>query len=251
MERAWQWVAIGKHPVAKDFFRVGDAGSLAREFSQWVDRGYQLLTVKKKGSLCSWRFWTRGPKKDALGCGVVRDCYDQLSRPYPLLILGTGSLPGWEDQWDLNPLACERTWTQMEYLFTKTFAGLTHLEEEIRKIPPPLGRWPDLRASRQSLLEAGGAASALRDFREMERRLSPYRHASEVCIPLDQGLFPDPSQGIHYLHSFLRKEEAHIPQSSFMGGTLENAFLAVFKRPLQPGDFVRLWSVSAPGEAKE
>ena len=247
MEGTWQWAAFGKHPVAKDFFRVGQFGPLAKEFSQWVDRGYQLLAARKKGALYSWRFWTRGPKRDALGCGVVRDCYDQLSRPYPLLIMGTGILAGWEDQWDLNPLACERTWTQMEYLFTKNFAGLKQLEEEVQKIPPPLPRWPELRESRRSLLEGASAPSSSWGLQEVERQLAPFPQKSELYVPLDQGLFPDPSAGIHYLHSFFRKEEKNIPQSLFMGGTLEKALLAVFKRPLHPADFVRLWSVSDAG----
>ena len=77
MEGSWQWAAFGKHPVAKDFFRVGQSGPLAKDFSQWVDRGYQLLGVRKKSSFCSWRFWTRGPKRDVLGCGVVRDDREQ------------------------------------------------------------------------------------------------------------------------------------------------------------------------------
>ncbi len=246
MEGTWQWAAFGKHPAAKDFFRLGRIGPLERDFSQWVDRGYELLAAGKQGALHSWRFWTRGPKRDALGCGVVRDCYDQLSRPYPLLIMGTGPLNGWEGHWDLNPLACERTWAQMEYLFTKTLTGLKQLEEEVQKIPPPLARWPDLQESRRALLEGGDEPSSSRSLEEITRQLAPMRQKSELYVPLDQGHFPDPSAGVHYLHSFFRKEE-DIPQSVFMGGTLEKAFLAVFKRPLHPADFVQLWSVSKWG----
>jgi hypothetical protein len=248
MEGSWQWAAFGKHPVAKDFFRVGQSGTLAKDFSQWVDRGYQLLGPRKKGSLCSWRFWTGGPKRDVLGCGVVRDCYDQLSRPYPLLILGTGILAGWKDQWDLNPLACERTWTQMEYLFTKKFASLKQLEEEIQKIPPPLSRWPEWQESRRDLPEGASAPSSSWNFQEIHRRLAMFPQKSELYMPLDEGLFPDPSVGIRYLHSLLKKEEEDIPESVFMGGTLEKAHLFAFRRPLLPDDFVRLWSVASPIE---
>jgi hypothetical protein len=35
------------------------------------------------------------------------------------------------------------------------------------------------------------------------------------------------------------------PNAVFMGGTADAAHLAVFRRPLVPADFVRLWSVSA------
>ena len=101
------------------------------DFSRWVEKGYQLFAARKKSSQNSWRFWTRGLGKDGLGCGVVRDSGDQLARPYPLLIMGVGALSGWEDQWDLNPLACERSWAQMEYLFTRTFGNLKQMEEEV------------------------------------------------------------------------------------------------------------------------
>ena len=91
------------------------------------------------------------------------------------------------------------------------------------------------------------APSSSWGLQEIERQLAPFPQKSELYVPLDQGLFPDPSAGIHYLHSFFRKEEKNIPQSLFMGGTLEKALLAVFKRPLHPADFVRLWSVSDAG----
>lgn len=137
MEGNWEWAVYGKHPVIKDYFKLGQYGSLIKIFSEWVDSGYQQIAPKKKSSVYSWRFWARGLKRDGMGCGVVRDSRDQLARPYPLLIMGAGPLAGWEDQWDLIPLACERTWTQMEFLCTKTLDSLKQLEEETRKIPPP------------------------------------------------------------------------------------------------------------------
>jgi len=52
----------------------------------------------------------------ALVCGVVRDSVDRLGRPYPLLVLGTGSLREWESHWDLLPYACLPVWQRIEYL---------------------------------------------------------------------------------------------------------------------------------------
>jgi type VI secretion system protein VasJ len=253
MEIIWKWAAYGKHPAAKDFFKLGQFGPLVQDFSRWVEKGYQLFAARKKFSQNSWRFWTRGLGKDGLGCGVVRDSGDQLARPYPLLIMGVGALNGWEDQWDLNPLACERSWAQMEYLFTRTFGNLKQMEEEVQKIPPPLSQWSELRQARRN---SGGDQSinpivSSPGFQEMQRQLSRLAQKGEVFFPLDPELFPDPAGGIHDFHSFLKKEEKNIPQSVFMGGTLERTHLAVFRRPLIPADFEKLWMGSPQGEAKE
>jgi len=250
MEGNWQWAAYGKHPVAKDYFKLGQSGSLVKIFSDWVDSSYQLIAAKKKGSLYSWRFWARGLKRDGLGCGVVRDSHDQLARPYPLLIMGAGQLAGWEDQWDLLPLACERTWAQMEYLYTKNLGSLKQLEEEIQKIPPPLSQWADLREARRDSLEGPPSSnphSPSWGRWKGEEELSRLVSKTELFLPLDQGLFPDPSAGIRHLHYLFRREEKNIPQAIFMGGTLEKTLLAVFKRSVAPADFVQLWSVSSSG----
>jgi len=41
-----------------------------------------------------------------------------------------------------------------------------------------------------------------------------------------------------------------IPNAVFMGGTLEKAYLALFRRPLKATDFTQLWSVSSAGGGK-
>ena len=248
MEGNWQWAAYGKHPVVKDYFKLGQYGSLVKAFSTWVDSGYQRIDAKRKSSPYSWRFWARGLKRDGLGCGVVRDSHDQLARPYPLLIMGAGQLAGWEDQWDLIPLACERTWAQMEYLYTKTLDSLKQLEEEIQKIPPPLSEWAELREARRNSLEGSPSSNPLSPspgkWKE-EELLSRLHPKTEFFLPLDPGLFPDPAAGIRYLHDLFKRGEKKIPQAIFMGGTLEKTLLAVFKRSVAPADFVQLWSVSS------
>lgn len=60
MEIIWKWAAYGKHPAAKDFFKLGQFGPLVQDFSRWVEKGYQLFAARKKFSQNSWRFWTRG-----------------------------------------------------------------------------------------------------------------------------------------------------------------------------------------------
>ena len=244
----WQWAAYGKHPVAKDYFKVGQHGPLVKVFSEWVDVGYQRVAAKGENSLHSWRFWAKGPKKDGLSCGVVRDSGDQLGRPYPLLIMGTGRLTNWEDQWDLIPLACERTWAQMEYLYTKTLEDLKQLEEAIQKIPPPSSEWEEFREARRNSWEGSPSSnppSAPWEKWKGGELLSRFRAQTELFFPLDAGISIDPSAEIRYLHYLLKTGEKNIPQAVFMGGNLEKSLLAVFKRSVSAADFVQLWSVSS------
>jgi type VI secretion system protein VasJ len=250
MEGNWEWAAYGKHPVAKDYFKLGPHGPLVKVFSEWVDSGYRRVAARGESSPYSWRFWARGPKKDGLACGVVRDSGDQLGRPYPLLIMGTGRLANWEDQWDLIPLACDRTWAQMEYLYTKMLDDLKQLEEEIQKIPPPLSEWEEYREARRNSLEGSPSSnlpSAPWEKWKGEELLSRFGPKAELFLPLDAGLSLDPAAEIRYLHYLLKRGEKNIPQAVFMGGTLEKSLLAVFKRSVGAADFVQLWSVSSSG----
>ena len=75
------------------------------------------LKTATPAGICSWRFWAKGANKKALVCGVARDSSDSVGRPYPLLVVGTGPLADWEDEWELLPAACENTWNQMDVMF--------------------------------------------------------------------------------------------------------------------------------------
>ena len=45
------WAACGKHPAARDFFRVGQDFPLLKIFSGWVDDGYNMLAQKNNNSM--------------------------------------------------------------------------------------------------------------------------------------------------------------------------------------------------------
>ena len=47
MNHSWQWGAYGKHPVAKDYFKLGKEFPLGKGFSDWVEKGYQIITSRK------------------------------------------------------------------------------------------------------------------------------------------------------------------------------------------------------------
>lgn len=89
------WAACGKHPAARDFFRVGQEFPMLKIFSRWVDDGYTVLARKNNNFLPnSWRFWAKGAVRDFLMCGLIKDSSDRIGRNYPLLIIGTGLLRG-------------------------------------------------------------------------------------------------------------------------------------------------------------
>jgi type VI secretion system protein VasJ len=248
----WQWAAFGKHPAAKDYFRVGEETSFVEGLFGWVENGYQLLTANANTTpdFCSWRFWAREAGKNTLVCGVVRVSSDSLGRPYPLVIMGAGPLLNWQENWDLLPFAGERTWRQIEYLAANLFTDFKKLEEEIRTIRPPDANWSEQAEKRKTLNRIGSPfdpyASFL-DFRELKKLAVANADKAEVFISLDRGPCNDKIMHVSLWHLLSRESVKALPNAMFMGGTLDKAFLAVIKRPLKPTDFIQLWSVSAPG----
>lgn len=188
-----------------------------------------------------------GSGKETLVCGLVKDSTDRVGRPYPLLIVGTGPLKGWQDRWDLLPFACERSWNQIESLSMRTFQDLKELEEEIRKIRAPSPQWPEYDAVRKDLeqsglnWESGVSYWEPHDFRTLEAGL---REQKEIMVYLDEKSSHDQFTLSSLYHSTFKARLQVLPNAVFMGGTLETTYLAVFQRPLTSADFVKLWSPS-------
>jgi len=132
-KHTWEWFAIGKHPVAMDYFRLGVVTPLANAFAGWFESGYETLAGRNRpgSTIHSWRFWSKGIGKESIACGVGRDSSDGRGRPYPLLIMGIGTLPGWEDNWDLLTFSCEDTWRHIEHIATGRFSDLKQMEAEL------------------------------------------------------------------------------------------------------------------------
>lgn len=242
----WQWAVYGKHPAAKDYVSLCEYLPLVKTFSNWIDKGYQL--VRPQGNpaprYCSWRFWAGGSRGDTLACGLLRDSRDGVGRPYPFLILGSGSLNQWNEHWDLLPFACEKAWGQMENASVRTYETLRNLEDEIQKISPPYPQWSEFVKQKESLWEAHdvpgnkGFQDVVATIAEQVRSME---NATELFIPLTQWALFDPFALVSCWHSLLRVHQKETPNVVFMGGTPDNVCLAVFKRPLVPHDFVRLW----------
>lgn len=245
LKHSWNWGAFGKHPVGRDYFRVGPNDPFLQAFSDWVENGYRRLNPEHVSHpvFYSWRFWAKGPKKGSVVCGVGRDSSDSLGRPYPFLIMGKGPLEDWENHWELLPLAMEKTWAQIEHLASGRFADFKQMEDQVRSIKPPGPNWKDM----ETLRGASGDPVSDRsqwDMGDMVKRIEGLRETPEVFIPLKRGRSDDPFDLVSLLHSLVKKaHKGTVPNSIFMGGVPENTYLAVFMRPLAPTDFVHLWSV--------
>jgi type VI secretion system ImpM family protein len=247
---AWKWAAFGKHPVAGDYFNAGPEDPFFQAFSGWVENGYRRVSSGRRNSsdLYSWRFWSKGHQKDALMCGVGRDSFDAVGRPYPLVVMGAGLLPEWQRHLSLLPLVLEKTWIQMEYLATKRYIDFSQMEAEIRRLPVPDGQWPEIQNEARLRREALHPANNPQP--EMIRKMAG-DHAAEpefiASFDADACLDAVTTAGLwHAALTEQQQQDCGAPNASFLGGLPNATYLAVFRRPLMVEDFIRLWSVG-PG----
>jgi type VI secretion system protein VasJ len=238
----WRWTAFGKHPLAGDYFSLGSPDPLFQAFSTWVEGGYRQLEKDMKHStdLHSWRFCGKGPKHDTLICGVGRDSFDTVGRPYPLFIMGTGALPGISKHWELLPVALEPLWARMEYLGARRYIDFSQMKEDTERLPPPEKRWK----AHENEREKRRATSCPNESALMETvRKSVFRHndATRFTIPTD-GDCRDATLTASLCFSMMKAEKDIMPGTLFPGGAVSATYLIGFRRPLNTGDFVGLWS---------
>lgn len=247
----WQWAALGKHPVARDYFRLGPDLPMAGGFSEWVQTGYRALPRKSEApaEFHSYRFWAKGPGKDGLVLGVVRDSSDDIGRSYPFFTMGIGPLKAWEEHWDLLPLACEMPWRRIEYLSGGSVQDFRRMEVEVaQRLRPPEPNWEGFAERRRVMvpLDPGsGAGDSAVDVTDMERQASELRSRAEIVLSLNGTPTADPTLAAAHWTYQLRRCGAAAPSIAFLGGGLDASYLAVFRRALVPADFVRLWT--SPG----
>ncbi len=240
----WSWAAYGKHPSAKDFFRIGCSFPLAAGFADWIRKGYVALTERSRSGPAgySWRFWARGKNNNDLVCGLVRDCCDSVGRPYPLLIIGSGSLPSWEDHWELLPLICGDTWQYMEYISAKRLDNLEKLEAELVRIKPPCPdgnntHSTDMRRSNPDFLSRFSALLA-EQMKNNAVRLS----LNDLGSLTATSRHDDIQELVLGMNSAMKTSFGKTPGAMFMGGTFERTFAVFFYRALNTDDFEMLWS---------
>ncbi len=243
----WNWAACGKHPVARDYFRLSLNTSLLAAFERWVEKGYQVLSSKQLSTQCmySWRFWAKGIKKGNLICGVAKDSSDSIGRPYPLIIMGDGMLDGWEDHWDLLPHAFETTWDQIEYISSRRFENLKGLEYEVCAIKNPKPDWLEWKSQSRNQGKLQSLTNALtisKDNDQIKEKADCLAKKMECLVPLDIQIDEDPLDIASRWNFLLKVNSSDVPNAVFLGGVPEKRFLAVFNRSLNASDFVGLWS---------
>jgi type VI secretion system protein VasJ len=248
----WRFAAFGKHPWAKDYIRLGSTTPMLEGIADWVENGYAGIEGKKKGmaDAASWRFWSRGFGPEALVCGVVRDSVDRLGRPYPLLVLGTGTLREWEGNWDLLPYACLPVWQRVEYLAAQRYEEIGRFESAIRGLQPPVPEWADFSGRRDREIAETGARSGTvgSDVASHHEGGGFVPREASRFIRLEGGIGRDPFPAAVGWQSRLRRDDEEVPNAVFFGGTISRAYLGVFRRPLGTSDFVRIWNVTAEDE---
>ena len=232
-----------------DYFQLGSSAPLVNAFAAWVENGYQKLVSKnrKRPAFCSWRFWAKGMQKGYIACGVGRDSSDCAGRPYPLMIMGTGTLAGWEENWDILPLVFAETWRQIEYITSRHFSDLTQLETDIGRVKLPSREWSAFAERR--LKDGKHDNSAEENMmsqrrREIEKDAGALLATKELIVSIDADQGCDSLTMAWFWLCLLKSRIDIVPNAVFLGGIPEKAYLAIYNRSLNSGDFVRLWSVS-------
>ena len=243
---AWSWFASGKHPIAGDFFKLGAADALMQAFTDWAESGYRGLMAGSKpgGGLHSWRFWSRGAKKNLLICGIARDSCDSLGRPFPLTIIGSGMLRGWESNWDLLPYALEDIWSEVEYLARGRFTDLKQLKEGLDHIKIPSADWRGL-ADQRAMVGTMNANQIAGDLHEITEHVQRLLDIGDSIVYLKNVYGADSDKSAGYWNWALKAELKIIPNAIFMGGIPDKSYIIVFNRSLNTSDFARLWTIGA------
>ena len=241
-ETIWQWDVTGKHPAARDFFVLGPRTLLAEAFTEWIRRGAEgLVTISKELLVrsCSWRFWAKTPKSGILACGVIRNSCDLVGRPFPLLVMGTGKLENWEDNWNLLPFACEGLWRRMEQLASKKYQSFELFQEDVNMLRPPRRDWEEMSIQKNDLAATNGSSF------NFNVHSAVFDKEKALFLPFQDTGQCDFFALINNVHSLLKMEANTAPNSLFVGGLIEQPGLALFKRPLSGQDFECMWMPGA------
>lgn len=234
--RSWNWAAIGKHPAAKDYIRIGGTSPLIEAVAEWAAKGYQHLRPSKDQPLAfySWRFWLQGVRKGEIVCGLGRDSSDRIGRPFPLMLLGEGLLKGWEKKWTDLPVYLGHTWKSMESIATRRFEHIRDMETALTDLKAP--GYDDHHPGRGKQPAEACDLEMAPFHRQMDNDGFGY-------MPLNHSSHDDPETGILQCHRHLPKHCAQMPRGVFIGGSPQKSYLAAIEHPLGKNDFVRLWSI--------
>lgn len=233
---SFQWAIAGKHPAAADYIRLGAQSAVLDAVADWVAKGYDALQRDghRLQSGCSWRFWLRGAKKQALICGLCRDSSDRIGRPFPFLVMGEGLFKSLEKTWARLPLQLDKIWRTMEYIAVHRFDDLQTMIAELTGL--------SLAAANDPLtgIDPGNGAVA-------DRLMAQCREGLQTCgwglISLADIQAQDPAGAAAFCHARLQACSGDMPRAVFLGGPVQHPYMLVLQQPLNTSDFVRLWTV--------
>ena len=241
----WSWAAFGKHPSAKDYFQICLQNPLAQAFAQWVENGFGRVpeAIRRNGNY-SWRFWSRGLKKNTLVCGLGKSSGDGVGRPYPLMLLGEGHLDRWEKHWNLLPFVLAAAWDKMEYAAARRMAHISELEADLQRMQTPTPGWKEaVKSLAPDLAELEAQPVHKIIMAEIQAKARTLESEQKLVIPLDQPEQGESQQMAGAWHQALKTHYPGIPSTVFMGGSPEKSFIVFFNRPLAADDFVDLWAI--------
>jgi type VI secretion system protein VasJ len=240
-KNSWIWAGCGKHPAAKDYFRFQVESSLMTAFGDWVEKGFRVFNAGRKNGYgkSSWCFWSRGVKPGELLCGVLKDSSDSIGRPFPLLVMGIGSVKGWEKRWALLLHGLKDSWGRIEQIASMRFEHVEQLEKEVHRLSPPIeGGLDGMHIEPVDPLEEQNVSVKAVQLKEH----------GELWLPLDDYRPMDPFTIAQAWCAALAKHGAEAPNALFMGGVPERHFLVLLRRSLNVGDFGRLWAMKPEGD---
>ena len=134
-----RWFLSGKHPMFADYLNLGSPSSLALTFNKWVIQGFEQFIgtggLPKQG--CSYRFWGRTGERHGLILGLLKESTDSVGRPFPLLILGTSSLPDWQKHRSRLISHLEGIWSRLEEIAAGIYDRPAAMESDLIRITLP------------------------------------------------------------------------------------------------------------------
>lgn len=249
MRQAWHFIGFGKHPVAGDYFRVGDFTTILTALTTWVEKGYEHLIKninsqeKAVPTHNSWRFWIMGPQSDTLVVGVLKDSSDSHGRLFPFLMAGEGPLKKRESNWNLFPIILEKIWCQMENFGTQQFSDVKQVEKSLVQISPPDQDWYRLLKEGKPRYDFNVSTSQTQpQFKKIEQKIETVMNKPQFLLSMEMKTDDDALMVAGMWHDILKKKLHSYPHALFMGGVPEKTFIAAFLRPLSSANFYQIWS---------
>jgi len=124
----------------------------------------------------------------------------------------------------------------MEYVAAKRLADFTETERQLGAYRPPVGDWGALNRDRQAAREV--------DYFATDRDVAAIGRKETAMIPLSDTRGRDVYTMAGLWHLWLKENGDRPPHAVFIGGSVDKASLAVFRRALTPDDFTKLWTQS-------